>query len=425
MDALISTLRDMVGTYPIAAAVRKQSARYRIHKWASGITVRDGPVRASRYFQALALAATVCAGGARAASDGETQIRNELKTEAAHLLEQGDIASYDERATQLRSTGERTPAGIWKLSLFYKAPDSWPAARPDAPIWGQIESATEAYRQEHPDSASAIVGHARILVAHAWALRGSGWGRDLSDAQRRGFDTYLERARTVLDDHRDVGSRDPEWYALRIQVMNGQGARRAQIMELATQALDGEPTYQPIGYVASNAFLGKWGGSPQLLRTFIALAVAKSRSVEGTQVYARIMFNLARMDNQPVAALEQAGMDWPALKASLREVAIAYPDSWNLNIERAMTCLVGTQPDYEEAVSRLPTPYVSVAWFDTVGTWPACAARQEEARQSPVAAWAEAIFRGPASMRLVLVLTAGAVILTLVYLSRRARGIEK
>jgi hypothetical protein len=91
-----------------------------------------------------------------------------------------------------------------------------------------------------------------------------------------------------------------------------------------------------------------------------------------------------------------------------------------------MTCLVGTQPDYEEAVSRLPTPYVSVAWFDTVGTWPACAARQEEARESPVAAWAEAIVRGPTSMRLVLALTAGAVILTLVYSSkRRARGIEK
>src|ERR1700674_3694757 len=87
----------------------------------------------------------------------EMTVRAALKSEAARLLERGDMAAYDRRATELRETRERTPAGIWKLSLFYKGPDNWPAPQPDAPIWTKIEAATEAYLREHPDSPSAIV----------------------------------------------------------------------------------------------------------------------------------------------------------------------------------------------------------------------------------------------------------------------------
>src|SRR5271165_7368485 len=176
----------------------------------------------------------------------EANVRANLKTEAARLLEHGDMAAYARRATELRNTRERTPAGIWKLSLFYKGPDNWPATQPDAPIWTQIESTTEAYLREHPDSPSAIVAHARTLVSHAWVLRGSGWAKDLSDSQRSGFDAFLERAREVLDQHRAVGIGDPEWYSLRIQVMNGQNFDKAWIFALAREALDHEPTYQPI-----------------------------------------------------------------------------------------------------------------------------------------------------------------------------------
>src|SRR5271170_2689492 len=74
----------------------------------------------------------------------EMTVRTQIKSEAAQLLEQGDIAAYDRRATELRRTGERTPAGIWKLSLFYKGLDNWPARQPDAPIWARIEAATGA-----------------------------------------------------------------------------------------------------------------------------------------------------------------------------------------------------------------------------------------------------------------------------------------
>jgi hypothetical protein len=370
---------------------------------------------------ALSILLSLAAPGAHA---DEAAVRATLKSESARLLEQGDIAAYDRRATELRRTRERTPAGIWKLSLFYKGPDNWPATRADAPIWTRIEAATEAYLREHPDSPSAVVTHARILVAHAWTWRGEGWGRDLNDSQRNGFNNYLERARGVLDQYREVGSGDPEWYSLQIQVMNGLSAHKAAILALAGEALDHEPTYQPLGYVASNALLPKWGGSAELLRQFVALALAKSSAAEGTQAYGRIMFNIARADPEPIATLAQVGVRWPDLKSSLREISVAYPDPWNVNIERAMACLVGTAADYDSALARTSSGFVSVAWFDSLSSWPECQRRQERATRSP-ASWTRALLSTPPSAQFVEALAGGASLaLVLLYFSRRFRADE-
>lgn len=386
-------------------------------------TAIDGHIkRISAYSFSVLLALVL---GATAAVADETAIRSELKLEAARLLEQGDIAGYDQRATELRRTKQKTPAGIWELSLFYKGPDNWPAKQPLAPIWARIEAQTEAYLQQHPDSPSAVVAHARILVTHAWVYRGGDWGRNLSSAQRDGFASYLERARSVLDGHREVGSRDPEWYSLRIQVMNGQDADRESILALAGRALDLEPTYQPVAYVTSNALLPKWGGSVQSLNRFVALAIEKSSGEQGHQAYARIMFNIARGDAKPWAALHDLRVQWPVLRSSLDEIARAYPDPWNWNATRAMACLMGSQADFDAALSRSTPDPVSVAWFDSASTWTECAQRQNMARESPFNRWMQSVLSTPPSPTFVLAGAGGALLaVALVYLTRRRSSAE-
>ena len=354
-----------------------------------------------------------------AATADEMTVRNDLKWEAAHLLERGDVTEYDRRATELRRTRERTPAGIWKLSLFYKGPDNWPAERPDAPIWARIDTATATYLREHPDSPSAVIAHAHLLVNLAWTYRGSGWSRDLSDRQRAGFASYLERARQVLDANRKIGAQDPEWYALRIQVMNGLGDDKGAILALADEAFDLEPTYQPVLYVTSFAMLPKWGGSVQLVDRVVARAIAKSSSVEGQQAYGRIMFNIARAEQEPATALSQLGVRWPVLKASLSQISAAYPDPWNFNVQRAMACVLGTEADLTATLPQVASGRIRVAWFDTATTWPECARRQTHAQQS-AAPWTQALMRTPPSVSFAAAASAGAVlVLALLYIARR------
>jgi len=154
---------------PVAHEIARPASR-RCGRWKSGRyrteiadinAVWRGPALGCSNGQGVFPAACLSAAGgglvalgllSSSATADEMTVRNDLKWEAAHLLERGDVAEYDRRATELRRTRERTPAGIWKLSLFYKGPDNWPAERPDAPIWARIDTATATYLREHPDS---------------------------------------------------------------------------------------------------------------------------------------------------------------------------------------------------------------------------------------------------------------------------------
>jgi hypothetical protein len=190
----------------------------------------------------------------------------------------------------------------------------------------------------------------------------------------------------------------------------------------AREALDHESTYQPIDYVATNALLPKWGGSREEVQQFVTLAVAKSSAAEGSQAYARIMFNIARADPEPVRALTQVGVQWPLLKTSLEEISVAYPDPWNLNTERAMACLMGTRADYDAVAPRVSPHLIFVAWFDKVSSWPECQRQQERARQSTPASWAQALVSTPPSVNFVAAAAGGVLLpLALLYLARHRR----
>jgi hypothetical protein len=373
----------------------------------------------------VALAPLVFGFLAAAAAADENSVRAQLKAEAAALLERGDLDSFDRRATQLRESRERTPAGIWKLSLFYRGVDELPTRTPDAPVWARVEQATAAYLRTHPQSPSAVVAAARVLVTRAWAYRGDGWGASLTEAQRDGFATWLERARAVLDEHREVGQQDPEWYALRIQVMNGQGEERVSILALAQEALGGEPTYQPTYYVTSNALLPKWGGSAQLLQQYVAAVLASSAPQEGRQAYARIAFNIARTDPQPVAALRQVGLEWPRVKQSLEEISAAYPDPWNTNAQRAMACLIGTESDFRASSAEAGTPAISVAWFDTLSRWQDCSQRQQQRSAALAGGFAGIAAATPSAYLLATTSAAVLLALGLLHWSRRRRANEE
>jgi hypothetical protein len=101
------------------------------------------------------------------------------------------------------------------------------------------------------------------------------------------------------------------------------------------------------------------------MQQYLALALARTRASEGTQIYGRVMFNLARNSNRPLEELTEIGAQWEPFKASYEEILRAYPDPYNLGALRAMTCLAGKKDDYKSITQRVSGPAPSVAWFDT------------------------------------------------------------
>lgn len=298
-------------------------------------------------------------------SAAEFDLDESLKNQAAALLRAGNCAEFDRVATQLRASSARTPAGTWKLSMFYSGVARAGGDEPDAPAWMRLEAGAGQYLREHPDSATAVVLDAKVLIERAAAFRGDGYASQIPASHRAPFNSYVDATLRELDAHREVGAADPEWYAIRIWAMNLRDAPKEAILAVTREALEQHPQYYPIHYRTARALLPKWGGSKELMQQYLALALERTRASEGSQIYGRVMFNLASNSNRPHEELAGIDAKWVLFKASYEEILRAYPDPYNLGALRAMACVAGKKEDYKAITQRVTAPAPSVAWFDT------------------------------------------------------------
>ena len=204
-----------------------------------------------------------------------------------------------------------------------------------------------------------------MLIEHAAVYRGDGYASQVPESHWAPFRSYVAATLRVLDRDREVGSADPEWYAIYVWALNLRDAPGQQILAFTREALERYPQYYPIHYRAARALLPKWHGSKALMQQYLALALDRTRASEGTQIYGRVMFNLARNSNRPLDELTEVDAQWAPFKASYEEILRAYPDPYNLGALRAMACLTGKKEDYQAITQRVTSPAPSVAWFDT------------------------------------------------------------
>jgi len=325
------------------------------------MTICLTPHRLLRVLAMAILFVSVC----RPVGAAELELEESLKSQAAALLRTGDFAQFDTVATQLRETSARTPAGTWKLSMFYSGVWRAGGANANDAAWARLEAGAEQYLAEHPNSPTAVVLEAKVLIEHAAVHRGGEYAARVPQSNWAPFRAHVDATLRVLDSHREVGSVDPEWYAIRVWAMNLHDAPGPEILAFTREALERYPQYDPIHYRAARALLPKWHGSKALMQQYLALALQRTQASEGTQIYGRVMFNLARNSNRPLEELTEIGAQWAPFKASYEEILRAYPDPYNLGALRAMACLTGNKEDYKAITQRVTGPAPSVAWFDT------------------------------------------------------------
>src|SRR4029077_5989547 len=138
--------------YSVTVATGRVQATCTLRK-GHRMTICLTPHRLLRVFAMAILLVSIC----RPVGAAELELEESLKSQAAALLRTGDFAQFDTVATQLRETSARTPAGTWKLSMFYSG--VWRAGGADAnnPAWARLEAGAEQYLAQHPNSPTAVV----------------------------------------------------------------------------------------------------------------------------------------------------------------------------------------------------------------------------------------------------------------------------
>ncbi|MFC7053485.1 DUF4034 domain-containing protein [Hansschlegelia quercus] len=279
----------------------------------------------------------------------------------------GRFDRLDAAYREFLTTKATTASGFWKLQSFYDGLQPLamlyePGARVDQPDFGRLRAQTEAWRAAAPASVSAIVARARLYLTEALQMRYARTPTALSpeDRAKAGFDE-LAAAKKLLDDHRDVASADPAYWATALLVSNAQRSDAAAFEALAREAFSVEPTYSELFAAIRQRAL-----SPEPMATLrdisrVGMQGLPERRV--AEVYGLSVLLLAEGFYVP-GLINDAKIDWPLAERGLETIVDRYPSIWNFNGYANLACQARDRRAATEALARINGRFIEGQWSD-------------------------------------------------------------
>lgn len=282
------------------------------------------------------LASTACASGkgtVQAETNDEFAEQNAIEATIKDLVVRKDFAALNAMEDDFRSQRWRTPSGTWKLSVFYTV---LVKVSPGAATFGGCETKDQkffdAWIAAAPKKPAAYISKADNLIHYAYCLRGKKMAPQTSPEAMRAFAEQIDKARELLDRHRDAASVDPQYYTEMMEIYRATGVDRDAFEALLDEATASEPYYYNHYFAAADYYLPQWMGVPGD-QDRIARYAAGRTSSDGMGGYARVIRYFDACN-----CLNRAEVDWPTLKLGMYDVAEQYPSDWNLGNYAMLAC---------------------------------------------------------------------------------------
>jgi hypothetical protein len=302
--------------------------------------------------------------------------RNSVQSEASTLFAQRDFKGLNELAEQLRTSGDRTPAGFLKLRQFYKGLSAYDvsdapnlADGPNEQAWNSIFIVANRWVRQAP-SPAAYVALANFYIDYAWDWRGNGGGNTVQQDHWPYYFAALHKAHQVLVQNKVEASIDPEWYVKMAVLARGEETAPTDIAALYKEAMQKAGDYDYVYQEIALNLTPEWHGSWTALDKFADDATDRTRDKQGNALYARIYRSLMECG---CATMDATAASWPRLKAGFEDLVKQYPDPWNVNSFAFFACQAKDKATLKAqilATRQLEMP----AWNGDVGYYSRCKA---------------------------------------------------
>lgn len=292
--------------------------------------------------------------------------RKKIEQNVRQLAVAENFAELESMAKSLRTSKARTSSGLWKLTLFHVGLSaSFDDEQTDGPAWSKMEARLKRWQATYPDSATAQLAYADMLINHGWAFRGESYATDVEKKNWKPFHDYIEKARVYLEKQKKTAAIDPYWYQLMEGIAKVQSWPPDKMEKLLDEGLSAEPLFYQLYFGAIDYYIPKWGGSAYAVEKFARKALQRTRSSEGYGMYARIYWyaSQAEYDNH---LFSESLIDWPIMKKGIDDVLKKYPDAWNLNHFAKFACQAKDKDKTAELISRLKTEVLPEVWESPV-----------------------------------------------------------
>ena len=302
---------------------------------------------------------------------GEVDERRSIQSTAFSAFANAQFDQLDSLAEEYRSNASRLPSGVWKLTFFYLGiGDRAPWTQKDPIAWAQLDSETEKWVTDHPNSPTAILVRGIVMENQAWSLGKADPSSPMTNDQKKAFADRLTLTREFLLKNKVVGSRDPHWYVSMVRVATALRMPKQEIMALVKESSVHRPYYYQTYFAAVDYFSPKWGGNAETLDEFVRAVVAETAGEEGMALYSRIYW--AALQSWYAAEIWPA-LNWPNFRRGVHDVLKKYPDQWNLNSFARFACVAQDIKLAVDLFKEIKTPdkevWGTVADFNTCRDW--------------------------------------------------------
>ncbi len=278
------------------------------------------------------------------------------------LMDARDFARLEQLAEEYRRTEARTSSGVWKLTQYYDGvSDVFSTRDQDPDVWKRRSELSNAWLEAYPDSPTARLVRAKLLVNAAWSHRGSGYARTVPQERWAVFKALNAEAGEFLQKNKTVGMRDPYWYELSLLVAQRSSVDDAAFMAIFDEATNRYPRFYPLYFAAVSNFTPKWGGSAEAIETFAQGALKKVPRKERAALYTRIYW-VASQFYYGRDFFTDSFVDWTLMRHGIDDVLAQYPSDWNLQNFAMFACGALDKPKTRELMGRITAPPDKEAW---------------------------------------------------------------
>lgn len=298
------------------------------------------------------------------ASSTELEDRQVIDDKVKALFFSNNYSELDKLASSYLKDEERTSSGLWKLTLFYSGIGSLANQEVTTEsYWTDLETKSSNWIKSNPKSPASYLAYARILIQHAWMYRGTGWSYQVRREDWKPFEEYVEKARVVLESNKAIGSKDPEWYVLMIDIATAQNWDNKKFQILLDEATAKYPYFYQIYFNAVNYLTPKWHGSKEEIENFANKVVSLTSKKDKNGMYARIYW-VASQDNYGSDLFTKSKVVWEKMSIAIDDVIKQYPDQWNINSFAYFSCLAGDAYKTSKLINMIEGKPILSAWHD-------------------------------------------------------------
>lgn len=263
-----------------------------------------------------------------AANTDELRWRKDFRDNIHNLFVEKNFAELDRIAETCRQ-GERTPSGLWKLDVFYSGL-CLSGIKSRESFWELYLNRFREWREQRPESVTALIGLAEAWIEYAWYARGGGWAHTVTETGWKLFRERMEQAERILVDNCKECSVSPRWHGKMILLARTQGWGRFRAWELLKASAEAFPDYFESYFQMAILTLPRWSGMPGEWAKMANWAGKKIGGDLGKEIYTRICWTIWGWEKDRDFLSPEARVSWDQMKAGFEVMDKKYPGStWN------------------------------------------------------------------------------------------------